>query len=94
MQNLINFGSLALMGVVFIAWAYFMIRMMLTLLPISMARRKTQGAGYFRSIAINLGVYRDFFSTAEHRPARRRVLLTTVLLFVIIIGRIPLINAF
>ncbi len=83
-----NILWLVAMGLVFVVWAFVMFQTLAGLAAISLRRKAERNAGYFGWVAISLGVYAEFLSSAEHKTRRRRVILLTVLLFAIIILRV------
>jgi amino acid transporter len=82
-----NLISLIALGVLFLVWVVLMFRMLWTLYRRSRGKLKQTGGGYFRWAGHSIGTYRDFFTSAEDRPERRRIYLATAFLFAVIVAR-------
>lgn len=85
---------LVFLGLLWLAWAFVMFRVLFRLLKVSLQRRDEQNAGYFGWLLINFGVYRDFFTRPEFHRDRLQVMGLTILVFAIILFRVWLLGGF
>lgn len=93
MNNVIGFGLLAIMGVIFVVWVITMMRILFGLKKIADVRRKEENAGLLRSQGITNEIFLEFLKKPEHRQNKRRALLLTALLFAVIILQMLLVPA-
>ncbi len=83
---------LVAMGVVAVIWSVLMFRMLWRLTRRSLSRLDQTGGGYGRWTGHSLSAFFTFFTSAEDRPERRRLVLVTGLLCAIIAVRAVLLT--
>ncbi len=80
-MNTLMIFLMGAMAVAFALWVFLMFRTLVALKAVSDQRRSEEKAGYFRSNAIVLGVFRDFFIKPEFRQQKWALAVATAFLF-------------
>lgn len=87
-----NLMSLVILALVFILWAVTMFRTLWRLGRRALKPSDPRQKGVFGWVERSLRVYGDFLTSDKDRPDRRLILLLTLLLVLILAGRIYLIT--
>lgn len=72
------------MGLVFLIWAFFMFRMLWALTRRSLDKQAKTGGGYFTWAGHSLGTFTDAATSDKDKKPRRKLILLTVLLMVLV----------
>lgn len=86
MSTLALISQIAL-ALVFVVWTFEMFRMLFRISRRANDRRDETGGGHFAWAAHSLSGYRWFFSAAETRTHRNRVVLLTAVLMALVVTR-------
>ena len=92
-MSVVEILFLVLLGFVFFIWAILWFRVLFRLKRVSFQRKEAAKVGYFGWVLINFGVFRDFFIRPEFHGDRRKVLISTAVLFAIILIRLVILTS-